>query len=122
MKAARKRQHPEAALHRAVAKYLDDALPKSHAWNTFPAGGGGKIRGAQLRAMGLKPGWPDIVIFSPDGVTYWIELKSPKGRLSKEQTFTHRKLLSLGHVITIARSLIDVVRFLALFGLTRARP
>ncbi len=80
-----KRAAPEDRLQRAVAVYLTACLPKPWRWSTFPAGGGGKVRGAQLQAKGLKPGWPDIFILHPDGRWHGIELKAPKGKASEEQ-------------------------------------
>lgn len=51
---------PEKALHAAVAQFLARALPLRCPWTTVPLGGGGKIRGAHLKAAGTRKGWPDI--------------------------------------------------------------
>lgn len=85
-----KRDNPEQRLQIAVAQYLGHALKAPTIWTAFPAGGGGKVRGAFLKAMGLKAGWPDIlVIYSPDdriatGVL-GIELKAKAGRQTPAQ-------------------------------------
>lgn len=80
---------PEAALHRAVAGYLRAALKPPTIWTAFPAGGGGRIRGAQLKAMGLQKGWPDLIVMheAPKGgpIVLGIELKAKGGRVSPEQ-------------------------------------
>lgn len=75
----------EAALHKAVADFLTVALPREWRFSTFPSGGGGKVRGAQLKARGLKAGWPDILILGQNGRWIGIELKTTKGKLSDEQ-------------------------------------
>ena len=114
-----KRANPEAALHRAVARYLDMALPKFAFWTTFPAGGGGKVRGAQLKATGLKAGVPDILIIAPgyDGpFVYWIELKAPKGRASVDQQLQHQQLNRLLCEVAICRSVEDVEETLLGWG------
>ena len=64
-----KRKAPEQALQQAVARYLELALPKYARFTAFPAGGGGRVRGARLKAMGLAKGVPDILIFWDDQQT-----------------------------------------------------
>lgn len=80
----------EAALHKSVADYLRRALKPPTIWTTIGHGGGGKIRGAQLKAMGVQKGWPDIVVMTPNEdisqtIVVGIELKSRKGTMSPEQ-------------------------------------
>jgi len=120
-----KRKAPEAAFHITVARYLSFALPPQFFWTTFPAGGGGFIRGATLKRMGLKPGLPDLVIFSPHGVTgwdkktakgwwcyhnpaLWLELKVQTGRVSADQRQVHKALETLGHRVEVVKSLDQV--------------
>jgi hypothetical protein len=81
--------HPnEDALHKAVADFLSIALSSPEWWTTFPAGGGGVARGAQLKAKGLKAGVPDL-LFIKQGRAYWIELKSKRrGIVSDDQRLT----------------------------------
>ncbi len=65
---------PEQALQRAIVGYLSWALMPPAIFTSFPAGGGGRVRGAVLKGTGLRAGMPDILIFS-DGHTYGVELK-----------------------------------------------
>jgi hypothetical protein len=102
------RRAPEKLLHKAVAAYLNAVLPTSVWWTTFPAGGGGVIRGATLKAQGLKAGVPDILIIR-HGTAYWIELKAPKGISSGAQIETTRALEWAGCFVAVCRS-IDNVR------------
>lgn len=106
----------EAQLHKAVAQYLAIALPKHAVWTTIGHGGGGKIRGAQLKAMGLAPGFPDILILS-NGKAYCIELKSKKGKLSEQQTALHERLMIAGCFVDTCRSVDEVETQLFLWGL-----
>ena len=107
----------EESLHRSVAAYLMACLPPTVIWSTIPLGGGGRVRGAKLKAMGALKGLPDILILHPDtGRAYFVELKSPKGRVSPEQLQLHRRLFA-SHVDTcIARSISDVENFLIAAG------
>lgn len=114
-----KRNNPEQRLQIAVAQYLGHALRPPTIWTAFPAGGGGRIRGAFLKAMGLKAGWPDIVVMHPLGgdgcqvsVVVGIELKAAKGRLSPSQTAMHKSFYAAGARYDICRSLDEVEWFL----------
>jgi hypothetical protein len=56
---------------------LDVGLAQGWQYSAFPAG---EIRdlhvAAKLKAMGLKPGWPDLIFVNPDGIFHGLELKS----------------------------------------------
>ena len=97
----------ERDLHLAVVDYLSRALAGSAWYTTFPLGGGGKVRGAQLKRAGAKVGTPDILVID-DGRAHWIELKAPKGRVSAEQTSCHAELQRAGAAVGVARSIEDV--------------
>lgn len=79
----------EAALHKAVAGYLRVALKPPTVWSTIPSGGGGRVRGALLKAAGLQRGLPDLLVMHPakEGgpIVVGLELKTKAGRISPEQ-------------------------------------
>jgi hypothetical protein len=104
-----RRDNPERRLQCQVAAYLRMMLPEDVFWTAFPAGGGGKIRGAQLKGMGLRAGVPDF-LFVKDGIAHWVELKAEGGRLSEAQQQT---CLDIGHAgspnVVVCRSLQDVI-------------
>jgi len=112
----KKRAAPEASLHRQVAAFLARALPRDAWWTTFPAGGGGRVRGAQLRRAGLKAGVPDILIVHR-GTAHWIELKAKKGRISDVQIATNAALVAAGCRVHVARSVDDVALSLQQWGI-----
>jgi len=123
-----KRAQPEQIFHKAVAEFLDAALPFECWWTTFPAGGGGKARGGQLKAMGLKPGVADILVLSPRRPAWrtdviWIELKSAKGRASPEQKAFADRMYELPSAFCfVCRSLEEVQEALdSVFVKLRAR-
>lgn len=111
--AAPKRQRHEERLHAAVAGFLNATLPAGVWWTTFPAGGGGLRRGAQLKRLGLKAGVPDLLIVHA-GRAIFCELKRPKdlvrrkGRASDVQLATHTALTAAGSTPWIATSIRDV--------------
>lgn len=77
----------EADLQADVARALDFLLLPPAQWTTFPAGHVQlpKAAAARLSRMGLKRGWPDVLVLH-DGTLHGIELKRPGGRLSKTRT------------------------------------
>lgn len=78
------RKNPERDFQKQLVQHLRIALPPNVFMTAFPAGGGGKIRGAQLKAAGLVPGVPDL-LFVYQGRAYWMELKAAKGVVSPAQ-------------------------------------
>lgn len=101
----------EDALHKIVAEWLALALGPETFWTTFPAGGGGMIRGANLKAMGLKKGVPDL-LFVHQSQAYFIELKTAKGRLSDDQIDCHDDIIAAGGRVATCRSIKEVARML----------
>ena len=110
-----RRQHPEEDLARTVAAYLDLALPEDACWTTIPAGGGGRVRGAKLKAVGYKPGWPDLQIVYR-GQLICIELKAKYRSLSPEQEAMHERLRLAGAGVGTAKSVESVEQCLRTFG------
>lgn len=127
---------PEVALAKAVARFLDFALrPLGIPYTHFPAGEKRekvtRIRkgrtvtfspaGARLKAMGLKPGWPDYQLIMPNGQAAFIELKVGDNGLSDDQIAVRASLIECGCGYAVCRSLDEVdatlSRWLAKFGL-----
>lgn len=114
------RKNPEQRLQIQVANFLRLALRPPTVWTAFPAGGGGKVRGALLKAMGLKAGWPDVQVLHPMGLNtlvVGIELKAKKGRLSKPQVETCEALWAANARYVECRSLEEVDRCLRRAGI-----
>lgn len=124
-----KRAHPEQSLQIAVARYLDLTLDPDRAYFTaIGHGGGGAIRGAQLKAMGLKPGVSDLLLtwrretVSEQPLIGWIECKSETGRQSPEQRDFASRMRWLYHHYAIVRSLDELVATLREWGVpTKAK-
>ena len=82
-------------------------------WTTIEHGGyllGLKGRG-RMSKHGVKAGTPDIYILS-QGKTVFLELKTPKGALSREQRMTHNWIMQAGGFVRVCRSVEDVARVL----------
>ena len=121
-------KRPEQILHMAVARYLDLALRPPTFFTTFPAGGGGKLRGAMLKKMGLKPGVADLVVYHPGIARFspglgrftqviFIELKAAKGKMSPEQKDFAAACEAFGATYLLCRSVDDVEIMLGACGI-----
>jgi hypothetical protein len=127
---------PEQDLHEQVARILDLELAPPVAWTTFPAGSVPlpPAYAAKLTRMGLKPGWPDILVLH--GRLFGIELKRHGGGLSQTRTVRTRlgrlrlvegqadvfpRLAAAGMTIGIARSVEEVLCLLDSWNVPRAR-
>lgn len=63
--------------------------------------------GAFGKASNRTPGEPDLTVLLPDGITVFVELKAPKGKLTNNQPEMHAKMNGLGHTVHVVRSLDD---------------
>jgi hypothetical protein len=120
------RQRPEQALQISVAAFLRHALKHPTWWSAIGHGGGGRVRGAILKAMGVKAGVPDVLVMHPVGSVVrsangcWligVELKSEKGRLSTAQVLSKQAFEDAGGIYYVARSVDEVEGFLKGVGI-----
>jgi hypothetical protein len=83
----------------------------------------GKLTGPQLsrmkkfKRMGLLAGVADLVI-THKGLSYYLELKTPKGTITDSQKKFKADALKAGAKYEIARSLDQAVSILKLWGIT----
>jgi rhodanese-related sulfurtransferase len=113
----------EDDLQRAVAAMLDARLPDDAVYTAIASGGKrSKATAGRLRAQGVRPGAPDIVVVAPGanvglGATLWIELKTDAGRLSADQRRWGEALREVrGCFHGVARSVAEVVALLERVG------
>ena len=107
----------EAQLHKAVAQYLDLALPADAVWHHSPMGGKRpKGEAGKLKSMGARAGWPDITIIW-QGRAYFIELKVGDRTLSVAQMDTIGQLRRAGAEVALSRSLAVVTNILTAWGI-----
>lgn len=69
-----------------------------------------EVMGARLKAMGMRPGWPDLEILLPKGRVVFFEFKTKSGRQSMSQKETQLLLESIGHKYFIIRSVEEFIK------------
>ncbi len=57
-------------------------------------------------------GWPDLIAISPEGVVYFLEVKTATGRLSKLQERTINQLRKNHGNVAVVRSVEEVLTFI----------
>lgn len=117
-----RRQQPEQALHKAVATFLDLALPRTAFWFHPPNGGRRLgVDGAILRRLGVKAGVPDLIIIH-DGRIFCIELKAgAHSKLTEPQRRVHHRLMTAGAHVQTCRTVGEVADFLGQFMKLRGK-
>lgn len=109
----------EAEIHKAICLWLDIALPGGCIYHHSPneALGSAKVQyRMKQKRLGVKFGWPDVEIFV--NPTWWksetipwapvfLEVKSPKGRVSDNQKVVIAELIDAGCHVAIVRSVDD---------------
>lgn len=113
----------EGVFHQHVADYLQTAFRgvREVWWTTFPLGGGGRIRGAQLKRRGTKKGTSDVLIVWK-GIAHFIELKVKGGVVSDDQIDTAIDITDAGGKCGVAWNLAEVEAHITRWGLpARAR-
>lgn len=112
----RKNGSPEHSLQMAVKEFLTFTLPDTIEWTASATGRKMSIRAAKiLRDAGVRRGWPDLQFLFPDGVTRYIELKTPVGSLTPEQRDFRDRCAPHG-IFGVARSVDDVELILSGWG------
>jgi hypothetical protein len=113
-----RRRTPEADLQRAVVSALPRTAIIHHSANEVTEPGPrGARRQAILTGMGVHPGFADLMVLC-DGRVLFLELKSPKGRLSPAQEAFRDAVLPQGFGWALVRSLDDALGALADHGFT----
>lgn len=119
----KRRASPEEDLHRACFEWVGLVTPRYRIlrWLVHYPAGGKRPKGeaGKLKAMGAKPGVPDLVLPRRHG--QWaglaVELKAATGRLSDDQREWLLALGEEGYLTAVCRTLEEfqavMMRFLA---------
>ena len=101
-------KHEEHKIQCAIIQYL--RLSKVFCFAIPNGGKRDKREGARLKSEGVLPGVADIEMWS-NNKTYFIEVKTEKGRQTTEQKDFERICVAHGHEYKIWRSIDSAIRF-----------
>lgn len=106
---------PESWLHKSISKLLEAAAPRRVMWWHTPNGEKrDAVTAAMLKAMGVKPGVPDFLLYDTlTGYLHCIEVKAKDGYLSDAQKgWMDRFTSSPTGRYAVARSVDEAVQIL----------
>jgi hypothetical protein len=88
-------------------------------WHTPNGGKRSPGEASRLSEMGVLAGVPDIIIALYSGRMIFMEVKSRKGQVSKQQRDFMNAMQECGHVTSVVRNLQDALATLVKHGVTR---
>lgn len=106
--------------HSTQSQLFDELAYKQHPEVIIVAIPNGGLRhalvGIGLKAEGVRPGTPDIVVCLPEGRAGWLEMKAKRGSLRDEQIGFKTKVMKLGHYWGLARTVDEALAHLRGWG------
>lgn len=114
-------RHPQEAsewdIHTSVVQHLRLRGRKDMVWwHTPNEGERGASECAYLKALGMLPGVPDLLLVA-DGKLYALEIKTKHGHVSADQRAVMDALAAAGAATAVARGIDDAVGCLDRWGL-----
>ena len=110
----------EKTIQRSVIAYLKARdITTVHVPNGSVLAGGPRERAMQtnaLKAMGMRPGFPDLVLLGRNGRVGFMEVKREGEKQSEAQIHWHGALEYLGHRYAVVRSIEDAAETLERWG------
>lgn len=103
----------ESAIQSSYITWLNFQYPKiAEVTAAIPNGGKREVKyGSRLKREGLKKGFPDVGVFTPRGRYHglFIEFKSAKGVVRKEQSIVMENLETEGYLCEACKSLEEAI-------------
>lgn len=114
-------RNAETKLHIAIVDLLKaTALPGVIWWHTPNGGKRSKREAAKLKEMGVRAGVPDLIICQPNGRIWFMEIKTPKGRVSDDQkAFIHDVEANGFAPVFVVRSIAEAAECFTIWGAVR---
>jgi hypothetical protein len=111
---------PEATLQRQIKRFIENCGYRAVACsNGAVLAGNAKQRAIQmntLKSMGLLPGFPDLIVYGPEGRVAHLEVKIEGEKADPKQVACHEWMQDWGHKVAVVRSLEDVAETLEGWG------
>jgi hypothetical protein len=108
---------PEFHLHCMIADVLTRWATPGWVWTHIASG---EYRtpatAARLKRLGVRPGWPDLILISPAGTPHFLELKRRGGRLSDAQRHFENWCKASGVAFACCDKFDDAIAMLKTWG------
>jgi hypothetical protein len=109
----------EADIQRGVIQHLRARAASGVFFFHCPNGGWrSRVEASILSGMGVRAGVPDLILIRGSRI-YGLELKTPTGRLSREQKKVLDEMRACGVDTGVARGLTEALRWLEARGILR---
>lgn len=107
----------EARIQAAIVEWIRLAAPSVLVFSIPNEGKRSKPEAARMRWTGLVAGAPDLIVVASNGGAHFIEVKEPRGTLSRDQRNVHGALTALGTAPAVVRSIDDCRRAFQAWGI-----
>jgi hypothetical protein len=107
----------EAREQAGIVSYIRTVAPDLVVFHVPNGGWRTGAEAARFRWLGVLAGIPDLCIVGRDGAVRFIEIKAQGGRLSEAQRVMRDRLVAMGVPYVVARSIDDVRRVFAIWGI-----
>lgn len=104
-------KHTETQIHIAIYHWIKTVSPSTICLHVPNGGLRSKREAAKLKAMGVLPGVPDLILIceAPGPCLAFLEIKAPRAYLTPEQKLFISRIDAMGVPYAVVRS-IDEVR------------
>lgn len=110
-------RNAEAKRQASIVEYVRTVAPQVLIWAVPNGGLRSKSEAARLKWTGVLAGVPDLTLALPNGRCAFWEVKTPRGRLSKEQLKVVDRLQAMGHFCASVRDIEDAREALMWMGI-----
>lgn len=107
----------EDQIQAAIVEWIRTVAPGALVFAVPNGGLRTKAEAARLKWTGVLAGVPDLIVLAPVGRVFALEVKTEVGRLSENQREIFDCLVAIGVQRAIVRSIDDVRRAFAAWGL-----
>jgi hypothetical protein len=110
-------RNAEGRIQAAIVEWIRTVAPHALVFAVPNGGLRSKTEAARLKWQGVLAGVPDLIVLAPVGKVFALEVKTEVGRLSESQRDIFDCLVALGVNRAIVRSIDDVRRAFAAWGI-----
>lgn len=109
----------EDTVHASILDWLRRVLPHAEVHHSPNGGWRREATAKKFKRLGVRAGFPDLIVLPGQGLTIFLEVKAAKGRVSPAQRHFGLSITALGgYVWAVVRSIDDARLVLKAAGVT----